>query len=85
MKVTVEVECTPVEARAFMGLPDVRATTATVKSLSDVLSRNTGDTEVRLRLTRGETARVFEIPFQVRVTADLYGELKSLLGQACLA
>ena len=23
MKVTVEVECTPVEARAFMGLPDV--------------------------------------------------------------
>ncbi len=23
MKVTVDVECTPVEARAFMGLPDV--------------------------------------------------------------
>lgn len=23
MKVTVEVDCTPVEARAFMGLPDV--------------------------------------------------------------
>jgi hypothetical protein len=23
MKVTVEVECTPVEARAFLGLPDV--------------------------------------------------------------
>ncbi len=23
MKVTVEIECTPVEARAFMGLPDV--------------------------------------------------------------
>ncbi len=23
MKVTVEVECTPAEARAFMGLPDV--------------------------------------------------------------
>jgi len=25
MKVTVEVECTPVEARAFLGLPDVSA------------------------------------------------------------
>ncbi len=24
MKVTVEVECTPEEARAFMGLPDVK-------------------------------------------------------------
>lgn len=23
MKVTIEVECTPLEARAFMGLPDV--------------------------------------------------------------
>ena len=65
-------------------LPDVRATTATVKSLSDVLIRNSGDTEVRLRLTKGETARIFEIPFPVRVTADLYGELKSLLGPACL-
>jgi DNA polymerase-3 subunit alpha len=65
-------------------LPDVRATTATVKSLSDVLVRNTGETEVRLRLTKGDTARVFEIPFPVRVTADLYGELKSLLGPACV-
>ena len=65
-------------------LPDSRATTATVKSLSDVLIRNTGETEVRLRLTKGETARVFEIPFPVRVTADLYGELKSLLGPACV-
>ena len=25
MKVTVEVECTPVEARSFLGLPDVSA------------------------------------------------------------
>ncbi|NBB17534.1 hypothetical protein GVN21_19405 [Caulobacter sp. SLTY] len=25
MKVTVEVECTPVEARTFLGLPDVTA------------------------------------------------------------
>ena len=65
-------------------LPDVRATTATVKSLGDVLIRNSGDTEVRLRLTRGDTARVFEIPYPVSVTADLYGELKSLLGPACI-
>ncbi|WP_375389513.1 DNA polymerase III subunit alpha [uncultured Amnibacterium sp.] len=65
-------------------LPDVRATTATVTSLSDVLIRHSGDTEVRLRLTRGGTARVFEIPFPVEITADLYGELKSLLGAACI-
>ncbi|HEY0374654.1 MAG TPA: DNA polymerase III subunit alpha [Amnibacterium sp.] len=65
-------------------LPDHRATTEVVKALNDVLIRHSGDTEVRLRLTRGGTARVFEIPFPVEVTADLYGELKSLLGPACL-
>lgn len=25
MKVTIEIDCTPVEARSFMGLPDVTA------------------------------------------------------------
>jgi DNA polymerase III subunit alpha len=28
---------------------------------------------------------MFEIPYPVAVTADLYGELKSLLGPNCLA
>ena len=65
-------------------LPDQRATTDVVKALNDVLIRHSGDTEVRLRLLRGENARVFEIPFPVEVTADLYGELKSLLGPACV-
>jgi Family of unknown function (DUF6489) len=30
MKVTVEVDCTPEEARAFLGLPDVRPMQAAV-------------------------------------------------------
>jgi hypothetical protein len=30
MKVTIEVDCTPEEARAFMGLPDVRPMQAAV-------------------------------------------------------
>ncbi|BDI22415.1 DNA polymerase III subunit alpha [Herbiconiux sp. L3-i23] len=66
-------------------LPDNRATTDTVKALGDVLIRHAGDTEVRLRLTKAQTARVFEIPYTVSVTADLYGELKTLLGPGCLA
>jgi DNA polymerase-3 subunit alpha len=49
-----------------------------------VLIRHAGDNEVRLRLVRGENARMFEIPYPVAVTADLYGELKSLLGPNCL-
>lgn len=68
----------------MISLPDVRATTDTISALSDVLIRHAGDTEVRLRLIRGRTARVFELPYPVRVTADFYGELKSLLGPNCL-
>ena len=30
MKVTIEIDCTPVEARQFMGLPDVQPMQAAV-------------------------------------------------------
>ncbi|MGA0565817.1 DNA polymerase III subunit alpha [Rathayibacter sp. KR2-224] len=65
-------------------MPDQRATTDVVQSLGDMLIRHAGDGEVRLRLVKGSTARVFELPYRVSVSADLYGELKSLLGPACL-
>ena len=66
-------------------MPDQRATTDVVQSLGDMLIRHGGDGEVRLRLVKGSTARVFELPYRVAVSADLYGELKGLLGPACLA
>jgi len=41
MKVTVNVECTPEEARAFMGLPDVQPMQAALmKDLEDRLRAN---------------------------------------------
>jgi DNA polymerase-3 subunit alpha len=49
-----------------------------------VLSRHPGDSEVRLRLVKGQVARVFEVPRPVKVSPDLYGELKGLLGPNCL-
>ena len=67
-----------------ISVPEQRATTEVVTALNDVLIRHSGDNEVRLRLVRGDTARMFEIPFPVAVTADLYGELKSLLGPNCV-
>jgi DNA polymerase-3 subunit alpha len=67
-----------------ISLPELRATTDVVTSLNDVLIRHSGDTEVRLRLVKGESARIFEVPYPVSVSADLYGELKSLLGPNCL-
>ncbi|MCU1546118.1 MAG: polymerase subunit alpha [Homoserinimonas sp.] len=68
----------------IISLPDFRATTDVVASLGDALIRHSGDTEVRLKLIKGETARMFEVPHTVKVTADLFGELKSLLGPNCL-
>ncbi len=65
-------------------LPEQRATTDAVTALQDLLIRHSGDTEVRLRLTRGAQARVFELPLTIEVSADLFGELKTLLGPACL-
>ncbi|NYG19730.1 DNA polymerase-3 subunit alpha [Agromyces hippuratus] len=66
-------------------LPDQRATQETTEALRDVLVRHHGDTEVRITLTKGRVGRVFEIgQYPVKVTADLYGELKSLLGPNCL-
>ena len=68
-----------------ISVPEFRATTDIVSQLNDVLIRHSGDNEVRLKLVRGETARMFEIPYPVTVSADLYGELKSLLGPSCLS
>ncbi|CAM5330032.1 DNA polymerase III subunit alpha [Leifsonia shinshuensis] len=65
-------------------MADQRATTDTVASLAEVLSRHPGDSEVRLRLVKGQVARVFEVPKPVKVSPDLYGELKGLLGPNCL-
>ena len=53
-------------------------------TLSEVLARHPGDNEVRLRLVKGQAARVFEVPRPVTISADLFGELKGLLGPNCL-
>jgi DNA polymerase-3 subunit alpha len=66
-----------------LSMPDARATTDTVAALGEVLVRHAGDSEVRLRLVKGDTARVFDVPYPVAVSADLYGELKGLLGPHC--
>ena len=68
----------------IISMPEHRATVDVVTELSGALIRHAGDTEVRLKLVKGDVARMFEIPYPVSVTADLYGELKSLLGPNCL-
>jgi DNA polymerase III subunit alpha len=68
----------------ILQMPEQRATETVVRELAEVLARHRGDTEVSLRLHKGAVAKVFEVPVPVRITADLYGELKGLLGPNCL-
>lgn len=73
------------EALVKLSIPDQRATHETIEALREVLARHRGETEVQLTLTKGRVGRVFEIPlYPVKVSADFYGELKSLLGPGCL-
>ncbi len=65
-------------------IPESRATQRVITELAEMLQRHRGDTEVSLRLHRSGVAKVFDVPMPVRVTADLYGELKGLLGPNCL-
>ncbi|WP_029150817.1 DNA polymerase III subunit alpha [Microbacterium indicum] len=65
-------------------LPEQRATERVVTDLAEVLHRHAGDTEVRLKMHRGRAAKVFEVPLPVRVSAELFGDLKALLGPQCL-
>lgn len=68
-----------------ISMPDQRATPEVTEALKEILMRHRGEAEVRLTLTKGRVGRVFEVPqYPVKVTADFYGELKSLLGPNCL-
>ncbi len=44
MKVTINIDCTPEEARSFMGLPDVTAVNeAMIKKMTDQVAEMTPD------------------------------------------
>ncbi len=57
-----------------------------VDRLKDLLSAHPGTTEVHLHLTGGATVSVLRLDDRFRVTPSpsLYGDLKALLGPACL-
>ncbi len=69
----------------LLTIPELAATPEIVEDLSNILIRHQGASPVRLKLVRtGGASRVFEIPYEVSLTADLYAELKALLGSGCL-
>ena len=73
-------ESRPLELR----LSERRATVRLTRELKELLERHSGPTDVKLRLERPGAARVFSVPMQVKVSPDLFGEIKSLLGPTAL-
>jgi DNA polymerase-3 subunit alpha len=80
-----QINATEPSSSLTLLVAESRATTDTLQAIKGVLDRHPGETEVRLRLTRAGTARVFELPYRIRVTPDFYGEIKTLLGPSCVA
>ncbi|WAC66151.1 DNA polymerase III subunit alpha [Agrococcus sp. SL85] len=74
-------ETRPLELR----IPERRASMQAMRDLRSLLERHSGPTDVRLALERPEVERVFALPQQVKVSSDLFGEIKSLLGPASIA
>ena len=67
-----------------ISLADTRATEAVLAELLETLERHRGESEIRLNLATSASVRVFELPQKVRVSSELFGELKGLLGPRCL-
>ncbi|HVD29244.1 MAG TPA: DNA polymerase III subunit alpha, partial [Mycobacteriales bacterium] len=70
-----------------VSLPAARCTPPVVDRLREVLSTHPGTTEVQLQLVNGERRTTLRVADGLRVAATpaLMGDLKALLGPACLA
>jgi DNA polymerase-3 subunit alpha len=70
----------------LLSVPVGRCTPPVVERLKDVLAGHPGVTEVHLRLLDGARVTVLRLDERLRVSATpaLFGDLKALLGPACL-
>ena len=68
-----------------ISLTETRATPAVMEDLKAMLERHRGPHPVTLRLHTDTSIRLFELPMQVKIASDLFGELKGLLGPNCLS
>jgi DNA polymerase-3 subunit alpha len=70
----------------ILTMPAARCTPPVVERLKEVLGNHPGTTEVHLQLSTGARTTVLRLDDRLRVTAtpSLMGDLKALLGPACL-
>ena len=70
-----------------VSLQAARCTPPVVERLKEVLATHPGTTEVHLQLVSGERRTALRVAdgYRVAATPALMGDLKALLGPACLA
>ncbi len=74
-----EAAAAPLDIR----IPETEATREILLELDRILKEYKGPTEVYVTLT-GTEDKLFALPTKVRVSGELYGELKALLGRAAI-
>lgn len=63
-----------------ISIPESMATTSTIAQLNDLLIRHSGSRDVLLKLVKGPSARVFEIPYPVVASPEFQREIGALFG-----
>jgi DNA polymerase III subunit alpha len=81
-----DIKCGP-RGPVVVTLPLVRATNGVAERIKRVLGEHPGVTEVHLKLTQPGRSVLMRLDDSLRVTASpaLFGDLKALLGSACLS
>ena len=76
MKVNVEIDCTPLEARQFFGLPDVSPHYQIILTRDGALDSMTVEIEIAPGVSSNEAVNA-------QKCADISGRIKSRLGVSC--
>jgi DNA polymerase-3 subunit alpha len=69
----------------ILKLQESEATREVLEDLDRILRSNSGTDEVQVRLVSADQERMFKLQPTVRISGELIGELKVLLGASCLS
>jgi DNA polymerase-3 subunit alpha len=82
---TIEGGADFIRGPVVVRVPEAEATREVLEELDRILRVHAGTEEVHVKLVGDSGERLFKLQPKVKITIDLYGELKVLLGSKCLS
>jgi DNA polymerase-3 subunit alpha len=82
---TIEGGADFIRGPVVVRVPEAEATREVLEELDRILRVHAGTEEVHVKLVGESGERLFKLQPKVRITTELYGELKVLLGSKCLS